>query len=217
VSCAQLDHKSTRTPSSVGDDSVWVAKTDKWTVSDEKSYRSWIRDGISDEIFLPDGEWAGVRTDGADLPYVLRAIYAYENEFHFRVKIFSRRHGLSNKTSKYKDVQSGKARMKNFLKDLVNSVSSHSIINSTADFTDLKNQRSLSSGDLIVLKYPKGISNHVIVVSDVISNEDGESLEIKTIQSTLPQKARKIFRDSVVGDLKDIYSGAEEVFFYRFK
>jgi hypothetical protein len=64
---------------------VWEKKNE-WTLEIEKKYQAWVRTEFQNDTFTnPENYTCGIITDCADMVYVARAIFAFENDLVFSV------------------------------------------------------------------------------------------------------------------------------------
>lgn len=154
---------------------VWE-NSNQWDESFELKYREWIKsEEVNPKIFVDvKSPYSGLHLDCADLAYVLRAIFAYENGLPFQVKnpvatVKSKRQYFSNDMDKW-DNQDKALKIKSFLTFIANSLGSDTL--SFFDTFPVKLDK-ISSGDIFLFKIDKedGAIRHTYIIKNV--NEKG--------------------------------------------
>ncbi len=94
---------------------VWVA-TETWDDSFEAKYAAWTEAELDESFFLK-GDWAGIKTDCADVIYGSRIIFSYLNSLPFKLGVNDTR--FNEKTTAFDHIADPVQRVRAFL-DFVN-------------------------------------------------------------------------------------------------
>jgi hypothetical protein len=156
---------------------VWEVEN-QWTPEYDKKYRDWIKsDKVHRKLFTKRGTiFYNFPTDCADMIYVLRLVFAYENKLPFVLTAPSdyTEEGpvLSQATTKFDHIESEKGKVKAFMHYVSQEKGTNSMIKDTFPVA----VKEITSGDMYVTQWSfifMGTNNHSYIIKEIARDGNG--------------------------------------------
>lgn len=176
------------------DASVWEVEN-KWDKSWEDKYQAWVKsDAIHRKLFTKRGTiFYNFPTDCADMLYVVRLVFAFENKLPFVLTApsdYSLEEGniLSQASTKWDSIENQQLRVKAFMHYVSQEKGTNSLVKDTFPLA----VKAITSGDVYVTRWKMiflGTHNHSYIIKEIA--RDGNGL---FYASDAPRKVRKLDR-----------------------
>lgn len=174
------------------DASVWEVENN-WDSSWDAKYREWVKsDAIHRKLFKTRGTiFYKFPTDCADMLYVIRLVFAFDNKLPFVLTApskYSLEEGkiLSQASTKWDGIQDQTKRVKAFMHYVSQEKGTNSLVKDTFSVA----VKEITSGDVYVTRWKMiflGSSNHSYIIKEIA--RDGNGL---FYASDAPRKVRKL-------------------------
>lgn len=179
--------------------SVWDGKK-PWKIEDLDNYAQWVKDSVKNDIFSnQDSPYYGVATDCADLIYALMAIYSFENNLYFQIRINSEGQTIDNLTTSFDHIENEQKKLVSFLNFVGRSAGTYSLARYNSLPISIEN---IKEADIYITQFlsDNKPTQHTYLIKGLIPTGHFELYSSTTPQMVRPLNIRRGFPQHEIED-----------------